>query len=221
MPQDGSIGHAQQHLTARGDKLRSMSQLLGHEPRFSPRLVLRPFRRRDTNALHEAVRASLPDLAEYLPWAVNYQRTVTAQFVKDSIGAWANGRAFDFAIRAQDDEDTHLGNVSVWFTSRANSVGEIGYWIRSDITNQGICTEAAARALQVAFEELHMHRVTSRIAVGNLASERVVQKLGFLKEGTLRDEVKVGSRWLDHTVWGLLDQEWRYERRRYEAEAWV
>ena len=58
-------------------------------------------------------------------------------------------------------------------------------------------------------------------ADNNLASERVVQKLGFLKEGTLRDEVKVGSRWLDHTVWGLLDQEWRYERRRYEAEAWV
>ncbi len=201
--------------------LRAMSQLLGHEPRFSPRLVLRPFRRKDTNPVHEAVRASLPELAEYLPWAVNYQRTVTAQFIKDSIGAWANGRAFDFSIRAIDDEDRHLGNVSVWFTSRANAVGEIGYWIRSDMTSQGIGTEATARALQVAFEELRMHRVTTRIAVGNVASERIVQKLGFLREGTLRDEVKVGSRWMDHSVWGMLDREWRYERRRYEAEAWA
>ena len=171
--------------------------------------------------MHEAVRASLPDLAEFLPWAVNYQRSVTAQFVKDSIGAWASGRAFDFAIRAQNDEDRHLGNVSVWFTSRANSVGEVGYWIRSDATGQGVGTEATALALQIAFEELHMHRVTARIASGNVPSERIVQKLGFLKEGTLRDEVKVGTKWLDHSVWGLLDREWRYERLRYETETWV
>jgi RimJ/RimL family protein N-acetyltransferase len=197
-----------------------MGQLLGHEPRFTSRLILRPFRRKDTSAVHEAVRASLPELAEFLPWAVGYQRSVTSQFIKDSVGAWASGRAFDFAIRDQEDADRHLGNVSVWFTSRANMVGEIGYWIRSDVTGQGIGTEATARALQVAFEELQMHRVTTRIAVGNIASEKIVQKLGFLKEGTLRDEVKVGTRWLDHTVWGILDREWRYERRRYAAESW-
>lgn len=171
--------------------------------------------------MHEAVRASLPELAEYLPWAVNYQRSVTAQFVKDSIGAWASGRAFDFAIRTQDDDATHIGNVSVWFVSRANAVGEVGYWIRSDMTGTGIGTEATARILQVAFEELQMHRVTTRIATGNVASERIVQKLGFLKEGTLRDEVKVGHHWLDHSIWGLLENEWRYERRRYQDEAWV
>lgn len=209
------------HLTRPQDKLHPMSHLLSHEPRFTPRLVLRPFRRKDTSPVHDAVRASLPELAEFLPWAVNYQRSVTAQFVKDSVGAWASGRAFDFAIRSIDDEDRHLGNVSVWFTSRANSVGEIGYWIRSDVTNQGIGTEATARALQIAFEELHMHRVTTRIAIGNVPSERIAQKLGFLKEGTLRDEVKVGTEWLDHSVWGMLDREWRYERRRYETEMWV
>lgn len=171
--------------------------------------------------MHEAVRASLPELSQYLPWAVNYQRSVTSQFVKDSIGAWATGRAFDFAIRMLGEEDTHVGNISLWFVSRANAVGEIGYWIRSDMTGKGIGTEATARILQVAFEELEMHRVTARIAIGNTGSERVVQKLGFLKEGTLRDEVKVGAQWLDHSVWGLLDREWRYERRRYQDEAWV
>jgi RimJ/RimL family protein N-acetyltransferase len=198
-----------------------MAQLLGHEPRYTPRLILRPFRRKDTGPVHEAVRASLPELAEYLPWAVDYQRSVTSQFVKDSVGAWASGRAFDFAIRSQEDEDRHLGNVSVWFTSRANRVGEVGYWIRSDVTGQGIGTEATACALQVAFQELRMHRVTTRIAVGNIASERIVQKLGLLKEGTLRDEVKVGHRWHDHTIWGILEREWRFERRRYAAETWV
>jgi len=137
------------------------------------------------------------------------------------MAAWGDEKAFDFTIRARDDRDKHLGNVSAWWTSKANHVGEIGYWVRSDITGTGICTEATARVLQVAFEELQMHRVALRIAVGNLASERVAQKLGFLHEGVLRNEVKVGSTWMDHTVWGLLVHEWRVERARYEAEAWV
>jgi len=198
-----------------------MATLLGHDPRFTPRLVLRPFRRRDISIVHTAVKASLPDLIDYLPWAIGYQRSVTQQFVKDSINAWAHGRAFDFAIRYLDDDDHHLGNVSIWFTSRANHVGEVGYWVNSDATGTGIGTEATARALQVGFEELKMHRITARIATGNIASERIVQKLGFLKEGTLRDEVRVGSRWLDHTIWGLLEREWRMERPRYVSKHWA
>ncbi len=111
--------------------------------------------------------------------------------------------------------------MSVWHTSRQNAVGEIGYWVRSDETRQGVCTEAVAHLLQVAFEELAMHRVTLRIAVGNTASERVAEKLGFLLEGTLRDDVKIGSEWVDHTVWGLLAGEWKVERERYAAQAWM
>ncbi len=198
-----------------------MSNELSQHPRFTPRLVLRPFRRRDVGPVHEAVLSSLADLARWLPWAAkDYSRTVTHQFVRDSIGAWGDGRAFDFAIRAREDPDRHLGNVSVWWTSRTNRTGEIGYWVRSDMTSRGLCTEATARILQVGFEELDMHRVTLRIAVGNDASERVAQKLGFVEEGLLRDEVKVGAVWLDHTVWGILEREWRVERARYEAEAW-
>ncbi len=66
-----------------------------------------------------------------------------------------------------------------------------------------------------------MHRIVLRIAVGNVASERVAEKLGFRFEGTLRDEVRVGADWMDHTIWGLLDHEWRREQARYRTEAWI
>ena len=195
---------------------------LDSSPRQTPRLALRPFRRRDAAALYDAVAPSLPELRRWLPWAATeYTRAAAQHFVRDSVSAWVEGRAFDFAVRTKDDPDRHLGNVSVWFTSHPNKVGEVGYWVRTDETGRGVCTEAAARVLQVAFEELQMHRVMLRIAVGNTASERVATKLGFVHEGLLRDEVKVGSRWLDHTVWGLLESEWRVERERYRAEAWA
>lgn len=199
-----------------------MASQLSPQPRFTPRLVLRPFRRRDAAAIHEAVKASIQDLQLWLPWASrDYSRSVSQHFVRDSISAWNEGRAFDFAVRRREDPDRHLGNVSIWYTSKQNAVAEVGYWVRSDETRKGICTEAVAHLLGIGFEDLRMHRITLRIAVGNRASERIAEKLGFLQEGTLREDVKIGTRWVDHTVWGLLSKEWKVEKERYAAQAWM
>jgi len=182
--------------------------------RTTNRLLLRPFERRDALPLVDAVRASLPELAEWLPWAhASYSRNDAAAYIRESMRSWRDGKAFDFAIRATDDPRRHLGNISVWFISRSFKTGEIGYWVRSDAVGQGIATEAARRAVEVAFDELHLHRVILRIAVGNRASERVAEKLGFTREGVLREEIKVRGEWLDHSVWGLLE----HERHRTQA----
>lgn len=199
-----------------------MASALPTTSRNTPRFALRPFRRRDVNSVHEAAVASLPELSKWLPWAAqSYSRSVTQSFIRDSIVSWGEGKAYDFAIRTHADPDRHVGNVSLWWVSKANLVGEIGYWIRTDEARTGVCTEVTARVLEVAFRELGMHRVTLRIAVGNRGSERVAEKLGFRLEGTLRDEVRVAGRWLDHTIWALLDREWLVERDRYRAETWT
>jgi RimJ/RimL family protein N-acetyltransferase len=144
----------------------------------------------------------------WLPWANDYDRSVAQRFIRDSAAAWAEGKAFDFAVRTLDDPNRHVGNVSVWWTSRQNGIGEIGYWIRSDVTGQGVGTEVTARAVQIGFEELMAHKLVLRIAMGNVASERIAERLGFTFEGTLRDEVRIGDEWVDHTAWSLLSQEW-------------
>ena len=185
-----------------------MTQHLHSRPRHSPRLILRPFRRRDVGPMHDAVSASLPELESWLPWARGYERSVAHRFVRDSSSAWNDGRAFDFAIRFPEDPDYHVGNISIWPTSAPNRVGEIGYWIRSDLTGEGIGTEAAARTVQIGFDELGYHKIVLRIAVGNERSDRIAKRLGFTYEGVLRDEVKVGPTWIDHTSWSILEKEW-------------
>jgi RimJ/RimL family protein N-acetyltransferase len=189
---------------------------LSTRKRLTPRLTLRPFRRRDVDDLVEAVGASIPELAQWLPWAhAGYDKGEALRFVRDSAAAWTEGRAFDFAIRFTEDDTVHLGNISVWPTSRRERAGEIGYWVRSDMMGKGIATEAAARVAQVGFEELGLHRITLRIAVGNRSSERVAEKLGFVQEGLLRKEVLVRGEWLDHTLWAMLEEEFRALRAGY------
>jgi ribosomal-protein-serine acetyltransferase len=199
-----------------------MARPLSIRDRNTRRFVLRPFRRRDAEPLVTAVHESLDELARWLPWVHRgYSRPDAIRFIRDSNAAWTEGRAFDFTIRNPDRPKTHLGNVSVWHTSQREQSGEIGYWIRSGSTGNGIGTEATCRVMQTSFEELGLHRVTLRIATGNAASERIAENLGFVREGLLRKEVLVAGAWLDHSLWSILGDEFETNRPRYAANGWL
>ena len=198
-----------------------MANHVHSQPRYTNRLMLRPFRRRDVGTFHRAVDSSIGELQPWLPWIDGYNRGFAQRFIRESVGSWADRRAFDFTVRTQDDLDRHIGNVSVWQTSQQNSTGEVGYWIRSDETGKGYGTEAAAAVVKIGFEELGFHKVVLRIAVGNSGSERIATNIGFTLEGILRDEVKVGNEWLDHTAWSMLSPEWAIHSDRLRSDGTV
>ena len=198
-----------------------MATSVHSQPRYTRRLMIRPFRRRDVGPLHDAINVSLADLQPWLPWVEGYDRGTAQRFVRESVSAWAERRAYAFTVRTIEDPNRHIGNVSIWPTSSQNSIGEVGYWIRSDETGHGYGAEATTRAVQVGFEEMRLHKVQLRIAIGNTRSEQIAKRLGFVREGTLRDEVKVGDRWLDHTVWSLLESEWWAQRDRLRSEGTI
>ncbi len=193
---------------------------LSPDPLATRRFELRPFKKRDIEPLLDAVNVSLADLYVWLPWAHRgYSRVDATRFVKETMRSWREQRAYDFAIRADEDPGRHIGNVSIWFISRGFRSGEIGYWIRSDMAGGGVATEVTARMVEVGFEDLRMHRIVLRIAVGNRASERVAEKLGFVREGILREELEVHGKWLDHTVYSMLEHEYQAQRDRIAAWA--
>jgi ribosomal-protein-serine acetyltransferase len=178
------------------------------------RLVVQRFTRRDASTLDEAIRASLPDLNQWLPWArMDYTSGDTTAFLRESMLAWREDRAWDYSIRFREDPERHVGNVSFWTVSKLGKITEIGYWVRSDETGNGICTEAVDRILHEAFDALGFHKAVLRIAVGNDGSDRVAQKLGFTREGVLREELLIRGNWVDHSHWSLLDREYRALKR--------
>lgn len=178
------------------------------------RLLIRKFSRRDSATLNDAIRASLPELNEWLPWArTDYEAGDATAFIRDSLQAWKEDRAWDYTIRFRDDPGRHVGNISMWTVSKTGKIAEIGYWVRSDETSKGICTEAANALLGEAFGRLGFHKVVMRIAIGNEASHRVAEKLGFTREGVLREELLIRGNWVDHAQWSMLDREFSSLRR--------
>ncbi len=105
-----------------------------------------------------------------------------------------------------------MGGLGIWHTSHTEKSAEIGYWIKSDLTGKGLATEAAGALVALGFENMGIHRILMRIAVGNHPSRRVAEKLGFSYEGIAREEILVRGQWMDHEVYSLLEREWRPPR---------
>ncbi|PWI46175.1 GNAT family protein [Streptomyces sp. ICBB 8177] len=85
----------------------------------------------------------------------------------------------------------------------------LGYCFGEAAWGQGYATEAARALLGWAFDTLDLNRVQAEADTRNVASARVLEKLGFVREGTLREDCVVNGDVSDSWVYGLLRREWQ------------
>jgi RimJ/RimL family protein N-acetyltransferase len=85
----------------------------------------------------------------------------------------------------------------------------MGYCLDEAAWSQGFATEAAGALLQWAFDTLDLNRVQAETDTRNTASSRVLEKLGFIREGTLREDCIVQGEVSDTWVYGLLRRQWK------------
>ncbi|KUO02586.1 GNAT family N-acetyltransferase [Streptomyces caeruleatus] len=85
----------------------------------------------------------------------------------------------------------------------------LGYCFGDAAWGHGYATEAARALLRWAFDTLDLNRVQAETDTRNVASARVLEKLGFLREGTLREDCVVSGEVSDSWVYGLIRREWQ------------
>ena len=92
-----------------------------------------------------------------------------------------------------------------WLNRTANAflqIGETDYW------GQGIASEATRLMLQYAFEELNLNKIQGRVAVDNIGSWKVAEKLGFIHECTMKEEFYVDGKYVDVKYYRFLKNDW-------------
>lgn len=106
--------------------------------------------------------------------------------------------------------DTHalVGTCTLFAFHATNRRAEIGYALASSQWGHGYMDEALVRFVNYAFDELDLHRLEADIDPANTASERTLLRLGFVREGRLRERWIVGDTISDSAVYGLLRREW-------------
>jgi ribosomal-protein-alanine N-acetyltransferase len=85
----------------------------------------------------------------------------------------------------------------------------MGYCLDAAAWGHGYATEAGCALLQWGFDTLDLNRVQAQTDTRNAASARVLEKLGFVREGTLREDCVVDGEVSDSWVYGLIRRQWR------------
>ncbi len=106
-----------------------------------------------------------------------------------------------------------IGNVGVVEKSAANKMAEIGYWLDVDARGRGVMTRAVSQMQRLLFDSDDVMRVQIRAAVENVRSCAVAQRLGYVKEGVLRQAQVVREGLVqDVVVYSKLKSEWEKEK---------
>jgi ribosomal-protein-serine acetyltransferase len=163
----------------------------------------RPVHRDDADALFAAIDAERERLGAWLPWV-------------DTINSVEDERNWVKGVLARDQpvpplviavEGRVVGGIQI--DVAPFGVGaEIGYWIVKEFEGRGLVTAACRALIDHAFGELRVHRVVIHAASANLRSQRIPERLGFTREGVLREAGRGPQGYQDLVVYGLLDREW-------------
>lgn len=155
----------------------------------------------DTNRAH---------LRRWLAW-VDHNTEVehSRQFIRASLESFAHNEGFCTGIFYRGQLVGLLGSAKFNLEDR---VVELGYWLSAEFEGRGIITRACCVILRYLFEERGFNRVQIRCATGNHRSCATPERLGFTREGVLRQEGRVGDgSYVDLVMYSLLAEEWRHQ----------
>lgn len=176
-------------------------------PLATQRLLLRPFTEDDLDALHDIQGRA--DVARYLYWAPR-SRAETREMLDRVKRMRAIDEESD-ALRLAavlPDSGILIGDVSLQLISREHLQGEIGFVLHPDHQRRGYATEASALLLRLGFETLRLHRIIGRCDARNIASARVMERLGMRREAHFQQNEFVKGEWCDELVYAILAAEW-------------
>ncbi len=175
------------------------------------RVLIRPYREIDAQALMEAVSESRDHIRPWMPFADAHQ---TIEESRD----WIIQRQAKFLLREDMtlgfwDKASHklLGGIGLHPHNWKTRSFETGYWLRVSATGHGYVTEAVKLLTEYLFTNLAANRVEIRCDARNTQSAAVAQRLGFVLEGRLRNEgVNTSGGLRDTLVFALIPGDKRF-----------
>jgi ribosomal-protein-serine acetyltransferase len=175
--------------------------------RIGPDLELRLLENRHAEGLFAVTQRNREHLRKWLPWVDGTTSPQdTRAFIATALQRFAAQEGFAAGLWYRGELAGSIDLQKIDWFDRSSS---IGYWLGADHQGKGLMTEACRAVVRYAFKELQLHRLEIRCAPGNARSCAIPERLGFKREGLLRQAQWVSGRWLDLVVYGLLANEWK------------
>ncbi|UTR06949.1 GNAT family N-acetyltransferase [Alkalihalobacillus sp. LMS6] len=179
------------------------------ELKIHDQLSLKMIEFQDAEPIYTLTEQNRMHLREWLPW-VDYIKAEsdTLNFIKNCLKGHADNSSLNTVILYRDDI---VGMASFNQLNWSNRTASIGYWISEQAQGKGIMTDVSRTLTQYAFHHLNMNKVEIRAATENKKSQSIPIKLGFTKEGGVRQAEWLYDHYVDHVIYGMLASEWKSE----------
>lgn len=171
------------------------------------RLILRAVTEADAPAILEY--ASNPKVARLTAWEPHRTLDDTFQFIHEYVaGRYALKVPEPLVITQKDNPGKTIGTVGCFWASEKNKTMELAYALSEPFWGRGLVVEAARAVVDHVFRNYDVNRVQAHCKAENLASARVMEKLGMKYEGTVRSGVILKGQVWDMKYYAVLREEW-------------
>ena len=165
-----------------------------------PRSVIRPLVPADAEELAEVYRTNREFLRPFEP--TRPEEFFTAKVQRQRIESAGEDR-WRWAI---EDEARIVGVISLGDVIRESlQLANVGYFVAQPFNGRGLATRAVGEVARFAFGEAGLHRLEAGTLPDNHASQRVLEKNGFVRYGLARGLLKIDGAWCDHVLFELLN----------------
>ena len=169
-------------------------------------IALRPVGRRDYWRLQHLLTQDRDWLEPWEATTPGLRTLVNARWMISSLRAQAKrGTGYGFVILKDGLVVGQLNVANVQHGSVSSAT--IGYWIAKSTAGQNIMPTAVALAIDFLMDDIGLHRVEIDIRPENLASLRVVEKLGLRQEGLKERFIHIDGAWRDHKIFAITSEE--------------
>jgi RimJ/RimL family protein N-acetyltransferase len=172
-------------------------------------IYLRKLRRNDAASITRHINDVTIARGTFIPHP--YKLEYAETFIRQAQREWRRGTAYHFGIEYRETGHV-IGGLGLEGTGTKHRNTEAGYWLSKKFRGRGIMVEALRLALGFCFNELKLVRVHAHVMVGNDVSARVLEKVGFKREGCLRKRIKHRGRYRDLLLFAILREEFQQRR---------
>lgn len=163
----------------------------------------------DAEELYALLDANRSHLRQWLPFVdANRSSADSLAFIRMTRKQFADNQGIQLGIFYERKLAGVIGCHLIDWNNRHTS---IGYWLGESFQGKGLITSAAGALITHAFTVWKLNRVEIRAAVGNTRSQAIPERLGFVKEGVLRQREWLYDHFVDHISYSMLASDWIQE----------
>ncbi|HUV42625.1 MAG TPA: GNAT family protein [Patescibacteria group bacterium] len=146
-------------------------------------------------------------LQPWLPWVPNVKTEADSKkFIRESLQEMKDDKGIEMGIWLADKL---VGCIGLHGLSKPNRRASLGYWLSKNQQKKGIMTRSVKALVDYSFKILNLNRIGLEASTENVSSCAIAKKLGFVKEGVVRQFEFVDGRFLDCQVCSVLKSEWK------------